>query len=371
MRVLRSTSGRGDRSARRRVLHALAAGAFAGVGLAAASSFTGGATDAVAAPSSKDTANTPTADTTATATDAGDASTDAPRRGRVALKVGERTVTVGEIEDRLAGIPPFQLATFGASPKEVVEAYVEQVLARDLLLAEGARERQLDTKEPTLHQLARAQSSATLRAVRRALGTPSSISDADVRAYYDAHLDRFDAPERVNLWRILCATEADARAVLDEASRDLTTSRFNDLARERSIDQATKFRGGNLGFLDPKGVSNQAGLSVDPALVKAAAEAKEGALVPHPVAEGGAFAVIWRRATVAATRRSIEDAAPEIRATLYRERVEAAEKKLIDELRETRVRDVDPSLLGIIVLPIFDAGMAPRTPAITTPSKKD
>lgn len=359
-RALRSTTARGDRSARRRFFRMLAVGTFAGFALSAS------------APTKADgtKADGGSASTEAKA-DGGSTSTDAARRARIALKVGERTITVGELEDRLAGIPPFQLATFGASPRDVVDAYVQQVLVRDLLLAEGAHERRLDTKEPALHQLARTRSSATLRAVRRDLGTPSSISDADVRAYYDAHLDRFDAPERVNLWRILCATEADARAVLDEASRDLTTTRFNDLARERSLDRATKFRGGNLGFLDPKGVSNQAGLTVDPALVKAAAEAKEGALVPHPVAEGDAFAVVWRRATVPATRRSLDDAAPEIRATLYRERAEAGEKKLIDELRQKHVRDVDPSLLGIIVLPVFDAGMTPRTPAITTPAKKN
>lgn len=270
------------------------------------------------------------------------------------MKVGDRVVTVGELEDRLAGIPPFQLATFGGSRDEVVHAYVDQVLVRDLLLAEGAKVRGLDKKEPTVHRLARTKSSATLRAFRKELPSAAAIPEADVRAYYEEHRSRFDTPERVNLWRILCKTESDAQRVLDDAMHEPTIAHYKDLARDHSIDEATKYRSGNLGFVTADGVSNQAGLKVDPALVKAASSVKDGAFVMHPVAEGENFAVVWRRATVAPSKRSLEDATPEIRATLFRERTESFEKKQIEALRQANVRDVDPSLLGLIVLPAFD-----------------
>ena len=60
------------------------------------------------------------------------------RRAKVAARVGPRTVSVGDLEDRLAGIPSFQLATFGASREEVIRAYVDQVVVRDLMLASAA-----------------------------------------------------------------------------------------------------------------------------------------------------------------------------------------------------------------------------------------
>jgi peptidyl-prolyl cis-trans isomerase C len=186
----------------------------------------------------------------------------------------------------------------------------------------------------------------------------------DVTKYYEDNRSRFDSPERINLWRILCKTREEATTVLDAARRDSSIAKYNDLAREHSIDKATNMRGGNLGFVGPDGASNEAGVKVDPALVKAAQSVKDGELVPQPVAEGTAFAVVWRRGTVPPNRRSVDEASAQIRAALFRERTELAEKKLIDELRAKHVKEVNVGLLGLIELSPFDAGLGlPRTPA--------
>lgn len=309
---------------------------------------------------------------------AADAGADAgERRAKVAVKVGSRAVTVGELEDRLAEIPPFQAATFGATRDEIVRAYVDQVLVRELLLGAGAEERKLDQSLPAKHQLQRARSTATLRALRAGeLKSPSSIPMEDVTRYYEANRSRFDSPERVNVWRILCKSRGEAETVLAAAKKDLSVTKYNELAREHSIDKATRYRGGNVGFLAPDGTSNEAGVKVDPALLQAIATVKDGDLVPQPVAEGDAFAVVWRRTTVPATRRTVEEAAAQIRTTLFRERTEAREKSLIDELRAKHVRDVNADLLKIIEIPALDAGIslprsAPRTPeAGSRPDKR-
>jgi peptidyl-prolyl cis-trans isomerase C len=91
--------------------------------------------------------------------------------------------------------------------------------------------------------------------------------------------------------------------------------------------------------------------------VKAVQGLRDGEFAPRPVPEGDGFAVVWRRATVPPSKRTVEQAAAQIRATLYRERIEAAEKKLVDDLRAKKVSSVDASKLGMIVLPPFDAGV--------------
>lgn len=295
---------------------------------------------------------------------------DAARRAKIAVKVGKRSMTVGELEDRLAEIPPFQAATFGATRDEIVKAYVDQVVVRELLLGEGAEQRKLDETLPTKHQLQRALSTATLRATRAPFKSPAAIPQEEIAKYYEENRSRFDSPERVNLWRILCKTREEADTVLATAKRDLTIAKFNDLARDHSIDKATAFRGGNLGFIAPDGTSNEAGVKVDPDLVKSAAAVKDGELVPQPAPEGAAYAVIWRRTTVPATRRSVDEAAAQIRTTLFRERTEAAEKKLIDDLRAAKVRDVNADLLKIVELPPVDAGLGlPRSIPSSVPKK--
>jgi peptidyl-prolyl cis-trans isomerase C len=299
--------------------------------------------------------------------DAGDAgrsnaSDDAARRAVVAVRVGSRVVSVGELEDRLAELPAFQVETYGGNHDEIVRAYVDQVLVRDLVLGAGAELRKLDATFPTRSQILRAKSTAALRALRGSFKSPAAIPMDEVTKYYEANRTHFEGPERINLWRILCKSRDEAASVITDAKRELTIPNFNNLAREHSIDKATNFRGGNLGFVAPDGSSNEAGLKVDPALLAGVRSVGDGALAPEPVAESGGFAVVWRRTTVPATRRSLEDATAQIRTTLFRERTEAAEKNLIEELRRKNVRDVNADLLKIIEFPAVDAGFSlPRS----------
>jgi peptidyl-prolyl cis-trans isomerase C len=301
------------------------------------------------------------------------ASPDAARRARVVATVGARKVTVGELEDQIAAVPVYQLAQFGTTKEAVTRAFLEQIVIRDLVLAAGAEQRGIDRQLPTKQVLERALSGVTLRKNRIAYASAAAIPMADVQQYYDANRTRFDSPERMNLWRILCKTREEAVTVLEAAKKDAAIAKYNDLAREHSIDKATSLRGGNLGFVAPDGTSNEAGVKVDPALVKAAQAVKDGEFVPQPVPEGAAFAVVWRRATVPANRRTVEESAAQIRAALFRERTESAEKKLIDDLRKQNVKEVNEGLLGVIELRPFDAGVSlarsPATPA--APANRD
>lgn len=296
---------------------------------------------------------------------------DDGRRAKVALRAGAHTATVGEIEDRIAELPSWQAKTYGVGRDELVKAYVDQVIGRELLLVAGADARKISTQEPTKQLLLRTRSTATLRALRKDLKSPEAIPAEDVKKFYEDNRTRFEQPERLNLWRILCKTRDEATTVIASAKKDLSIPKYNDLARDHSIDKATAFRGGNLGFVAPDGQSNEAGVKVDVALVKGVASLKDGDLAPDPIAEGPNWAVVWRRTSVAATKRSLEDAAPQIRTTLYRERTEANEKKLIEELKKAKVKDYDPEPLKIIEFPAFDAGlMLPRSiPSAALPKK--
>ena len=283
---------------------------------------------------------------------------DDGHRAKIVLRAGAHTASVGEIEDRIAELPSWQAKVYGVGRDELVKTYIDQVIGRELLLVAGADARGIATKQPTKQVLQRTLSTATLRALRKDFKSPEAIPAEDVKKFYDDHRTRFEQPERVNLWRILCKTREEAMTVIATAKKDLTIAKWSDLARDHSLDKATSFRGGNLGFVAPDGQSNEAGVKVDVALVKGVANVTDGDLAPDPIAEGASWAVVWRRTTVAATKRTLEDAAPQIRTTIYRERTEANEKKLIEELKKTKVKDYDPEPLKVIEIPmLFDAGL--------------
>jgi peptidyl-prolyl cis-trans isomerase C len=298
---------------------------------------------------------------------------DGPDPSQAAAHVGPKVITVGDLESALASVPPFQLASFGGTPDAVKMGYLDDVLVHDALLDLGAREAKLDERVDVRFRLERALADATRRAVRAEIGPAASIPMDDVRAYYEENRAHFDAPERYGIWRILCKTRDDAQATLDAAQKDGTPATFMKLARERSIDKATYLRGGNLGFVSLDGASNEAGLRVDPAIPNAAATVKDGELVPHPIEEGENFAVVWRRGTIGASHRPVEEAAAQIRDTLWKQRTEAAEKKLEDDLRARNVRDVNEDLLLAIDISTGDGSIVPRrrpgqVPPITQPA---
>ncbi len=285
---------------------------------------------------------------------------EAKRRAAVVATVGPRNITVGELEDRLAQVPPFQLRTFGATPEAVRRKFLNEVLVPETLFALGAGARHLDDKVPTRFDLDRVRADATLRALRARLGPASAIPMDEVRKYYDAHKARYDAPERYNVYRILCATREEAETVLAAAKKDQSLSTWNKLARDHSVDKATNLRGGNLGFVAPDGTSNEAGLKVDPGVVKAATTVRDGQMVPQPVPEGPDFAVVWRRGTVGASHRSVDDVKEQIQSAIYRDRVDAETKKLIGDLKTQKLKDYAPELLNGIDVAPPDGTIVPR-----------
>jgi peptidyl-prolyl cis-trans isomerase C len=282
------------------------------------------------------------------------------RRAAVVARASDRTITVGELEERLAGIPRFQLLTFGATPAEVRRKLLDDVLVPEVLLAKAAEDAKLTSDPATEHQVLRVLSSATTRAVREKLGKPSDITAEEIEKYYRANLDHYDTPERISIWRIACKSREEAASVLESAKKEPTPQKFTELARDHSVDKATNMRGGNLGFLSPDGTSNEAGLRVDPALAKAAQSVKDGEFVPTPVSEGPYFAIVWRRGTVGAMHRTVDEVKDQIQATLFKQKVEDFNKKLLEELRVRELKEYNPELVNGIDVTPGEGNIVPR-----------
>jgi peptidyl-prolyl cis-trans isomerase C len=287
-----------------------------------------------------------------------DEAPDAARRAQVVATVGgTRTITVGELEDRIAALPPFQRATFGADAAAVRRAFLDQVLLPETLESLGGEADRLDQQQPTAYQLQRVRSQSVVRAIRARLGPESAVSMEDVQKYYDDNRNRYDTPERYQIWRVLCKTKDEAQSVLDEAKKDPTPKKFGELAREHSIDKASNLRAGNLGFISADGTSSEPGLQVDVSIVRAAQSVRDGQLVPAPVPEGDNFAVVWRKGTIAATKRTVDQVAAQIRDTLWKTRVKTETDALVARLRAARLHDLNESLLATLgATPSGDGG---------------
>jgi peptidyl-prolyl cis-trans isomerase C len=284
----------------------------------------------------------------------------------VVATVGTTQITAAALEQRLKSIPDFQLATFGKTPDEQRRNFLAQVVVKDVLLAEGAKDKKLDGTPEVRERV-----DAALRGLRlELLKTEMAVTPAEITAFYVENQGRFDSPERIAVYRILCLTRDEAASVIAESKRDPSLAHWNELARDRSIDKATSLRGGNLGFLAADGTSSEVSVRVVPAIFSAAARVKDGEMVSEPVREGEAFAVVWRRATVPAVHHSMEEQTTAIRQIVMRKKLEEGTRALLKQLRAEQNVQEQPQLIDLVevdssgvVLQRKRPGVVPRKPA--------
>lgn len=293
----------------------------------------------------------------------------------VVVTVGTYTLRKSDVERRLRAVPAYQLRSYGATPEEVKRKFLDQVLVPELLHAAEAERLGLE-REPGIYDKIRDALRAALETnVREHTARTQSVTPEDVRAYYEQNRDRFSTPRRLRLSRLLVAERAQAERLLAQVSAAGGTAKWGELVREHSLDKATSLREGNLGFVRPDGQTDVPQVRVDQALFEAALGVKDGELVKSPVKEGDRWAVVWRRGSLEAVDRTVEQEERPIRQLLTRKRLDEAMTGLADRLRGEHVKDVNESLLELVdVSSMGDVatrrkpGVVPRRAASPSPS---
>jgi peptidyl-prolyl cis-trans isomerase C len=291
----------------------------------------------------------------------------APPADEVVAKVGNNAITVGDLEQRLRAIPAFQLEAIAATPEEARRRFLEEVMIKELLFAEAAKARALE-RDPAIHD----RINDALRVARvNQLRDETTVTPEDVATFYRANRARFDTPPRIGIFRILCATRAEADAVLAQARARGGLASWNELAREKSIDKTTSLRGGNLGFVAADGSTSEATVRVNPAVFVAADRVKDGEIVSEPVAEGSQWGVVWRRGSVPAIHRTLDQEAGAIRQIVLRDKLTTGLHSLLDRLRTENHVEKTPQLIEVLEInPSGDVeqrkrpGVAPRKPTM-------
>lgn len=165
-----------------------------------------------------------------------------------------------------------------------------------------------------VHDLARARALTT--ALGDVLTADVQVPEAQLEQAYQAGLDTFD---QVRTAQVQVASLAEAQALLPQAS-GLTDSAFADLARSRSLDEATQAAGGDLGYA-PRSAFVSQGLQD---YGTAAFAARTGDTFAVASQRGGhVVRVLGRRTT------TLQQASVELRRTLLQKQREAAVQALL------------------------------------------
>lgn len=159
---------------------------------------------------------------------------------RVLAKVSDSEITVSEFNSKVDKLPAYY--------RKLVEQdrgrYLEEMIIEKLFY-EAAIRSGLDRDKEVQDVIKEAKKKIIVaKLIESEVEKKVDVGEDEMRRYYEEHKGDFKTPE---LWRashILVATEQEAKDALDALAKG---AKFEDLARERSMD-ATSSRGGDLGF---------------------------------------------------------------------------------------------------------------------------
>ena len=148
------------------------------------------------------------------------------------------------------------------------------------------------------------------------------ISDEDISNYYDENKERFSQPERRDLNVVLTKTEAKA----NEAKQAIESGQsFKEVAKEFSIDEASKSQGGKL----PAVAEGQQEKAFDDAIF--AADKNE---LTGPVKTQFGWYIFEVTKVTPASQQSLDDAKETIKSLLKSEREQKALDSFIEDFQE-------------------------------------
>jgi peptidyl-prolyl cis-trans isomerase C len=169
----------------------------------------------------------------------------------VIAKVGDHLITVGDLQRQIESQPRGVRARY-ASPERKKEL-LDSAVNFELLAHEAEKrgyERDPDVqrliKQQMVNELVRREFTAKMNA--------EGVPDAEVERYYREHAAEFARDEEVRVSQIVVKDSARAQK-LTTAAKSLAPADepgFRDLATSNSEHEASRIRGGDLGFFDRK-----------------------------------------------------------------------------------------------------------------------
>jgi len=160
-----------------------------------------------------------------------------PKGSIVIAKVGDREITMRDLENDIQSLPPEAQEQF-KSPEGKMD-YLQGMIARELLL-EAARRAGFDD-DPEVREAARKAREAAIiaRYGREKIDSGIRVTESDVRAYYEGHKDKFKTGDKEGREKVPPYEQVKdmARSMLEAEKRQEKLNRvINELRRSEEVE---------------------------------------------------------------------------------------------------------------------------------------
>jgi len=286
----------------------------------------------------------------------------AEQRAIVVASIGDRAITLGELEARLDAEPPVVKSQFASIQKR--KEYLAKLVQFEVLVLEAQRQR-LDRDPEVVEAMRQAMVRKFLHEEGKVDDGEGNVPEADLRAYYDANPQVFKKPAQVELSHMLFSDRAKAdqvRVELDKGSEGNAgrlVAMWNDYVVRLSEDKVSSPYLGALGLVSaepPPGAdeAERARLAAIPkALIDAALQAEPHAVGPVIGSDKG-FHVWMITSRSAAVDKSFDDAKASIKARIVKRERDLRRQKRIDDLRARAKVTIDDDAVRLIAPPKLD-----------------
>jgi hypothetical protein len=261
-------------------------------------------------------------------------------RAIVVAKLDDFELTLGDVEAYLAAQPAYVQLRYNSQEKR--KELVTELVRVELLSREAKRlgyDRDPEVVFAYKQQLAK----RVLQSEPGEQIQASDITDADVRAYYDAHVSEFVTEAKVRASALAVDSEAKAAALREtlDALRAKEPRRFSaafaEAAVQHSADLSLRQRQGDLGLFDQTG-KRETGQPIPKAVVDAVFALQTVGELTAVIAADDHFWVATLTDRRDRVERRFEDVQNLIRTKLFRARRDEAREAFINRLEaEARV----------------------------------
>ncbi|KRE49173.1 peptidylprolyl isomerase [Paenibacillus sp. Soil724D2] len=155
--------------------------------------------------------------------------------------------------------------------------------------------------------------------LKKILAPQVTVSDDEIKQYYDDNLESLKVPEQVQASHISVATKEEADAILAELKNG---GDFATLAKEKSVDTATKDKGGELGYFS-SGKKEQA--------VETSACALDVGAISKAVQTSTGYDIIKVTDHKAASTPTLDEKKEEIKQTLTDQKITALSSTWLEQ----------------------------------------
>jgi peptidyl-prolyl cis-trans isomerase C len=264
--------------------------------------------------------------------------------------IDDVTITLGEFQERINRQSPYIRARY--TSLEQKKEFLDSMIRFEVLAKEAMR-RGLEKDPEVVRTMKQVMIQKLMRDEFDAKVTADSVGDPEMKAYYDANIAEYVKPEEVRVSAIIIRNRAQADRVAIEARGDAgkTNKGFHDLVTKYSQDEDTKLRGGDLRYFDASTKDVPANV------VKAAFALTNTGDVSQAVDAGnGTWYVLKQTGRRKAMTKSFDDAKPQIRNKLFREKRLKAQTGFVDGLRAKAKIDINETNLAKVRIDTSAAG---------------